>query len=66
MKYCTVCFFTFKDVESYYTELIFVFQVETESAKNIAANLERITADLKQMRQERAALLAQAQLKNKS
>ncbi|KAL7292033.1 hypothetical protein TKK_0014316 [Trichogramma kaykai] len=34
-------------------------QIESESSKNIGPNLERITADLKQMRQETAALTAQ-------
>ncbi|XP_035740613.1 coiled-coil domain-containing protein 22 homolog isoform X1 [Vespa mandarinia] len=36
-------------------------QIDTESAKNVGANLERITADLKQMKQETAALTAQLQ-----
>ncbi|XP_065337568.1 coiled-coil domain-containing protein 22 homolog isoform X1 [Cloeon dipterum] len=39
-------------------------QIETENAKNISANLERITADLLQMQKESAAL--QAQLKSLS
>ncbi|KAF4518753.1 hypothetical protein B566_EDAN006157 [Ephemera danica] len=39
-------------------------QIETESAKNVSANLERITADLRQMKQESASLMAQ--LKSKS
>ncbi|XP_034937150.1 coiled-coil domain-containing protein 22 homolog [Chelonus insularis] len=34
-------------------------QIDAESAKNIEANLERITADLEQMRQETASLTAQ-------
>ncbi|XP_059474535.1 coiled-coil domain-containing protein 22 homolog [Neocloeon triangulifer] len=34
-------------------------QIETETSKNISANLERITADLVQMRKESAALSAQ-------
>ncbi|KAK0162632.1 hypothetical protein PV327_006395 [Microctonus hyperodae] len=34
-------------------------QIDTESAKNIEANLQRITADLEQMRQETASLVAQ-------
>ncbi|XP_012233025.2 coiled-coil domain-containing protein 22 homolog [Linepithema humile] len=38
-------------------------QIDTESAKNVGANLERITADLKQMKQETAALTAQLQSK---
>ncbi|XP_020280155.1 coiled-coil domain-containing protein 22 homolog [Pseudomyrmex gracilis] len=38
-------------------------QIDSESAKNVGANLERITADLKQMRQESAALTAQLQTK---
>ncbi|XP_070166150.1 coiled-coil domain-containing protein 22 homolog [Polyergus mexicanus] len=38
-------------------------QIDSESAKNVGANLERITADLKQMRQETAALTAQLQSK---
>ncbi|XP_076625012.1 coiled-coil domain-containing protein 22 homolog isoform X2 [Colletes latitarsis] len=39
-------------------------QIDSESVKNVGANLERITADLKQMKQETAALTAQ--LQNKS
>ncbi|XP_015187507.1 PREDICTED: coiled-coil domain-containing protein 22 homolog [Polistes dominula] len=39
-------------------------QIDTESAKNVGANLERITADLKQMKQETAALTAQLQNRN--
>ncbi|KAJ8871869.1 hypothetical protein PR048_028209 [Dryococelus australis] len=39
-------------------------QVESERAKNVAANLERISADLRQMKQESTALTAQ--LKTKS
>jgi len=42
----------------------FVFQIEMERAKNVGANLERISADLRQMKQETATLTAQ--LKNKS
>lgn len=38
-------------------------QIDSESAKNVGANLERITADLKQMQQETAALTAQLQNK---
>ncbi|KMQ94719.1 coiled-coil domain-containing protein 22-like protein [Lasius niger] len=38
-------------------------QIDSESAKNVGANLERITADLKQMKQETAALTAQIQSK---
>ncbi|EZA49409.1 hypothetical protein DMN91_008877 [Ooceraea biroi] len=38
-------------------------QIDSESAKNVGANLERITADLKQMKQESAALTAQLQNK---
>lgn len=38
-------------------------QIDSESAKNVGANLERITADLKQMKQETAALTAQLQNK---
>ncbi|KAH0949806.1 hypothetical protein HN011_010228 [Eciton burchellii] len=38
-------------------------QVDSESAKNVGANLERITADLKQMKQETAALTVQLQSK---
>ncbi|KAK0085481.1 hypothetical protein PV325_000123 [Microctonus aethiopoides] len=34
-------------------------QIDSESAKNIEANLQRITADLEQMRQETASLYAQ-------
>ncbi|XP_058788633.1 coiled-coil domain-containing protein 22 homolog [Phymastichus coffea] len=41
-------------------------QVDSENAKNIGANLERITADLAQMRKETAALKAQLQSKNSS
>ncbi|OXU25260.1 hypothetical protein TSAR_003804 [Trichomalopsis sarcophagae] len=39
-------------------------EIDSESTKNIGANLERITADLKQMRQETASLTAQLQSKN--
>lgn len=39
-------------------------QIDSESAKNVGANLERITADLKQMKQETATLTAQLQNKN--
>ncbi|XP_046598581.1 coiled-coil domain-containing protein 22 homolog isoform X1 [Neodiprion lecontei] len=39
-------------------------QIDSESAKNVGANLERITADLKQMKQETATLMAQLQSKN--
>ncbi|XP_012254976.2 coiled-coil domain-containing protein 22 homolog isoform X2 [Athalia rosae] len=39
-------------------------QIDSESAKNVGANLERITADLKQMQQETATLTAQLQSKN--
>lgn len=38
-------------------------QIDTELAKNVGGNLERITADLKQMKQETAALTAQLQNK---
>ncbi|XP_011498353.1 PREDICTED: coiled-coil domain-containing protein 22 homolog [Ceratosolen solmsi marchali] len=38
-------------------------QIDSESTKNIGANLERITADLNQMRQETAILTAQLQNK---
>ena len=38
-------------------------QIDSESTKNVGANLERITADLKQMKQETAALTAQLQSK---
>ncbi|XP_072745612.1 coiled-coil domain-containing protein 22 homolog [Anoplolepis gracilipes] len=38
-------------------------QIDSESTKNVGANLERITADLKQMKQESAALTAQLQSK---
>ncbi|XP_008546679.1 coiled-coil domain-containing protein 22 homolog [Microplitis demolitor] len=41
-------------------------QIDTESKKNIGANLERITADLDQMRQETASLTAQLEKKKKS
>lgn len=34
-------------------------QIDVESAKNVRANLERISADLRQMKQESAALNAQ-------
>ncbi|PSN38748.1 Coiled-coil domain-containing protein 22 [Blattella germanica] len=39
-------------------------QIETESAKNVGANLERISADLRQMKQETAALTAQLNAKS--
>ncbi|XP_015596825.1 coiled-coil domain-containing protein 22 homolog [Cephus cinctus] len=39
-------------------------QIDSESTKNVGANLERITADLKQMKQETAILTAQLQNKN--
>ncbi|XP_063979789.1 coiled-coil domain-containing protein 22 [Diachasmimorpha longicaudata] len=39
-------------------------QIDSESTKNVGANLERITADLKQMRQETASLTAQLTSKN--
>ncbi|XP_031838393.1 coiled-coil domain-containing protein 22 homolog isoform X2 [Nomia melanderi] len=39
-------------------------QIDSESTKNVGANLERITADLKQMKQETAALTAQLQSKS--
>ncbi|XP_046747901.1 coiled-coil domain-containing protein 22 homolog isoform X2 [Diprion similis] len=39
-------------------------QIDSESAKNVGANLERITADLKQMKQETATLMTQLQNKN--
>ncbi|XP_011311371.1 coiled-coil domain-containing protein 22 [Fopius arisanus] len=39
-------------------------QIDSESTKNVGANLERITADLKQMRQETASLTAQIASKN--
>ncbi|KAJ8674840.1 hypothetical protein QAD02_010626 [Eretmocerus hayati] len=39
-------------------------QIDIESAKNTGANLERITADLEQMRRETASLTAQLQSKN--
>ncbi|XP_015126240.1 coiled-coil domain-containing protein 22 homolog [Diachasma alloeum] len=39
-------------------------QIDSESTKNVGANLERITADLKQMRQETASLTAQLASKN--
>ncbi|XP_063224121.1 coiled-coil domain-containing protein 22 homolog [Bacillus rossius redtenbacheri] len=38
-------------------------QVESERAKNVAANLERISADLRQMKQESTALTAQLKTK---
>ncbi|XP_067005460.2 coiled-coil domain-containing protein 22 homolog [Anabrus simplex] len=38
-------------------------QIEIEGAKNVAANLERVSADLKQMKQENAALAAQLKSK---
>lgn len=38
-------------------------QIDSESTKNVGANLERITADLKQMKQETAALTTQLQNK---
>lgn len=40
------------------------FQIDSESTKNVGANLERITADLKQMKQETAILTTQLQNKN--
>jgi hypothetical protein len=39
-------------------------QIETESAKNVGANLDRISADLHQMKQETAALTAQLNAKS--
>ncbi|XP_076173096.1 coiled-coil domain-containing protein 22 homolog isoform X2 [Ptiloglossa arizonensis] len=39
-------------------------QIDSESTKNVGANLERITADLKQMKQETAALTAQLHSKS--
>ncbi|KAF7993714.1 hypothetical protein HCN44_010309 [Aphidius gifuensis] len=39
-------------------------QIDSESTKNVEANLERITADLKQMRQETASLTTQLATKN--
>ncbi|XP_021913925.1 coiled-coil domain-containing protein 22 homolog [Zootermopsis nevadensis] len=39
-------------------------QIETESAKNVGANLNRISADLRQMKQESAALTAQLNAKS--
>ncbi|XP_069703325.1 coiled-coil domain-containing protein 22 homolog [Periplaneta americana] len=39
-------------------------QIETESVKNVGANLERISADLRQMKQETAALTAQLNAKS--
>ncbi|KZC07998.1 Coiled-coil domain-containing protein 22 like protein [Dufourea novaeangliae] len=39
-------------------------QIDSESTKNVGANLERITADLKQMKQETAVLTAQLQSKS--
>nr|CAD7394719.1 unnamed protein product [Timema cristinae] len=39
-------------------------QIESESAKNVGANLERISADLRQMKQESAALTAQLNKKS--
>lgn len=39
-------------------------QIDSESTKNVGANLERITADLKQMKQETAILTTQLQNKN--
>lgn len=41
-------------------------QIDSESTKNVEANLERITADLNQMRQETASLTAQLATKNSS
>ncbi|KAK7789358.1 hypothetical protein R5R35_010313 [Gryllus longicercus] len=41
-------------------------QIEIESAKNVGANLERVSADLKQMKQENAALTAQLKSKLQS
>ncbi|KAJ1530454.1 hypothetical protein ONE63_005357 [Megalurothrips usitatus] len=38
-------------------------QIETESAKNVGANFERISADLRQMKQETASLAAQLKTK---
>lgn len=43
---------------------MFYSQIETESAKNVSANLERISADLHQMKQETASLSAQLKSKN--
>ncbi|XP_051169001.1 coiled-coil domain-containing protein 22 [Leptopilina boulardi] len=39
-------------------------QIDSESTKNVGANLERITADLMQMKQETAILTTQLQNKN--
>lgn len=39
-------------------------QIEIESAKNVGANLERISSDLRQMKQESAALTAQLRQAN--
>ncbi|PNF40364.1 hypothetical protein B7P43_G01570 [Cryptotermes secundus] len=39
-------------------------QIETERAKNVGANLDRISADLRQMKQETAALTAQLNAKS--
>ncbi|XP_046394778.1 coiled-coil domain-containing protein 22 homolog [Ischnura elegans] len=39
-------------------------QIQTEEANSVASNLERITADLKQMRQESAALAARLERKS--
>ncbi|KAL0268828.1 UNVERIFIED_CONTAM: hypothetical protein PYX00_010641 [Menopon gallinae] len=41
-------------------------QIEKEKSKNIAANLERITADLNQMKAESAQLTAQLKLKQRN
>ncbi|XP_047110934.1 coiled-coil domain-containing protein 22 homolog isoform X1 [Schistocerca piceifrons] len=38
-------------------------QIETETAKNVGSNLERVSADLRQMQQENAALTAQLKSK---
>jgi hypothetical protein len=42
----------------------FCFQIEIENSKNVGANLERITADLRQMKQESASLMAQLKAKS--
>ncbi|KAG8223724.1 hypothetical protein J437_LFUL003630 [Ladona fulva] len=41
-----------------------IFRIQTEEAKSVASNLERITADLRQMRQESAALAARLERKS--
>lgn len=50
-------------VKILYLYFVTFIQIDSESAKNVGANLERITADLKQMKQETAALTAQLQSK---